>query len=150
MAKGPFITPPFVVNKYVIRDVDGNPILELEYFSDVPQITPAGIVTQKRSEGIEGVDNELITASTLLARPAVALAVCAECRHPRRRWFRRQKPSHGILLAKNSHACEGCHSRFCHRHSELCSDGKWRCHSCAGKFRGKRFVTSIFFREERG
>ena len=149
MAKGPLITPPFTASTMVFRDVDGNPILELEYFSDVPQVTPAGIVAQKRSEGIEGVDGHLLTAAILMAKPPVALAVCAECRNPRRRWLRLQKPSHGILLAKNSHACEGCHSRFCHRHSELCSDGKWRCHRCAGKFRAKRFVTSIFFREER-
>jgi len=150
MAKGPFITPPSMANRMVIRDVDGNPILELEYFSDVPQVTPAGIVAQKRSEGIEGVDGHLLTAAILMARPAVALAVCAECRNPGRRWFRAHRPSHGILLAKNSHACEGCHSRFCHRHSRLCSDGKWRCRRCALWFRIRRFFTSIFFREERG
>jgi len=150
MAKGPIITPPSTANKVVFRDMDGHPILELEYFTDVPQVTPAGMVAQKRSEGIEGVDGNLLTMAILLAKPPVALAVCAECRTPRRSWFRRQKPSHGVLLAKNSHACEGCHCRFCHRHSELCSDGKWRCHGCAVKFRAKRLLTSIFFREERG
>ena len=149
MAKGPIIAPPSTANKMVFRDPEGNVILDLDYYSDMVTVTQGGAVAQKTSVCVEGVDGTLLTMAILLAKPAVLLAVCAECRQPRRRWFLPQKPSHGILLAENSHACDGCHRRLCHLHSLLCSDGKWRCHSCAGKFRAKRFLTSIFFREER-
>ena len=147
MAKGPFIAPPSTANKMVFRDANHNVILELEYFNDVPQISANGIVAQKRSECIEGVDGVLLTMGVLLAKPAIPLAVCARCRKPRRRWLRREKPSHGILLAKNAHTCERCHAQFCKRHSKQCSDGKWRCKRCAFWFAIKRFFTVIFFQE---
>jgi len=149
MAKGPFITPPSSANKMVFRDMDGKPILELEYFSDVPQVLHNGIVAQKRSECIEGVDGVLLTMAILLAKPPVALAVCAECRKPRRRWFRRQAPSHGVLLARNARTCEDCHVGLCKRHAVKGSDGKHRCRRCARWFRTKRFFSAIFFRERR-
>ena len=150
MPKGPFITPPSTANKMVFRDADRNVILELEYFSDVAHVSPNGIVAQKISECIEGVDGVLLTMAVLLAKPPVALAVCARCRNPGRRWFRKGKPSHGILLAKNARTCAACHAQFCKRHAKQCSDGNWRCRRCAFWFRIKRFFTIIFFRERRG
>ena len=149
MAKGPIITPPSTKNKMVFRDVDGNVIRDLDYFSDVISTTQDGVVAQKTSECLEGVDGTLLTMAILLAKPAVALAVCSECRNPGFSWFRREAPSHGILLAANSHICRGCRRRLCDRHAQFCGDSKWRCRRCAFWFRLWSFFTSIFFREER-
>jgi len=46
------------------------------------------------------------------------------------------------------HVCYDCSSFMCPRHSRRCSDGNWRCHSCACTSAIKRGLLGLFFKDE--
>jgi len=134
----------------VFRDSDGTPLVELEHFAETSEVVNGIVVQVRETQGQELRDGSLLTNQMLMSRRPIAMCVCAECRSPSFRMFRREEPSAGILLMRNARRCHRCHRTLCMRHSIQCGDGKWRCRSCTRGHRFARFLHSLFFTSRSG
>ena len=144
----PRMSPPSTRSRYVIFDADGNPSVEMDFLDERSVVLDDGTVLQTRSsQALELSDGHILPPQALMSRRGVATAICAECRQPSFHGLRRERPSHGLILARNARKCQGCGRVFCSRHVAHGGDGKWRCRSCARESGFWRFVRWVFFRD---
>ncbi len=129
-----------------IRDTNGDVILEIGLTETRIRMPSGEVVSQRNSVSIRTVDGSIWSPAQWMA-PARHIGICEQCRHPRFSLLRRERPSHGIVLLKRAKLCE-CGVLCCPRHRRRCSDGVWRCLSCAKKYTAKQALLSIFFVRE--
>jgi len=129
----------------VIWNDDGNPILEVSEGEYVVHKPDNSIIIQHSNNSIQ-----LMCGQFWQPGPkALPLGVCELCRNPPYRFPFRKKPRHGLVSLKYSKYCSGgCGRLLCPSHAHLCKDRRYRCPSCARKYRFWRFIKSLLFRYE--
>jgi len=141
------LSPPSIRGRTILLDLNGEVILETGY-EDFMVFEPDGSCTQhKITSNIQLVDGLQWNPSMLMSKPPILVGVCTDCRIHRFDFvsLRRKPVTHGIVSLNQSRTCDGCGKLCCPHHYKHCSDQKWRCRSCAFKFRIKRLFLSILF-----
>jgi hypothetical protein len=131
-----------------IRDTNGDVILEIGLTETRIRLPSGEVVSQRNSVSIRTTDGSIWSPVQWMANPPRHVGICEQCRHPRFSLFRRERASHGIVLLKRAKLCE-CGVLCCPRHRRRCSDGVWRCLSCAKKHTVKQALLSVFFTREK-
>ena len=130
-----------------IRDMTGEVILEISMEETRIRMPDGSVVSQRSSTSIRTAGGAIWSPLQWMARPPRHVGICDQCRHPKFSFFRRERPTHGIVLLKQAKLCE-CGMLCCPKHRRLGSDGVWRCPACAKKHMAKEALLSIFFTRE--
>ena len=142
----PTIAPPSTYAREVLKDDEGNVILEVGH-DDYMVVLPNRPIEQHE------VSTSIMLMCGSMWNPGdenVQLGVCHDCRRPGFHWLRREKPRHGLVSLRAARLCT-CGKLLCPRHRTWCEwDRKWRCRSCMKGFRVRRFFQAIFCTTEEG
>jgi hypothetical protein len=129
----------------LIRDRDRREVLRIG-MREYTVIEPDGsMTTRKVSEYITTMDGIAWSPLMLLKDPPLTIAICHVCRNPRPSWFRRVRPSHGLVTTPNTVYCVDCANVVCGLHRQLGSDGCWRCPPCAKRFKRRTRIQRVLF-----
>lgn len=130
-----------------IRNTNGEVILEISMEETRLRMPDGSVVSQRSSTSIRTVDGSIWSPVQWMARPARHVGICDQCRHPAFSLFRRERPTHGIVLMKKAKLCE-CGALCCPKHCRL-SNGVWRCPACAKKHSIKQAFLAVFCTKEK-
>ena len=129
----------------VIQDKYGNVILEIGITKYMVREPDGSIKYYQKSYNIQLVDGLQWNPGMLLANPPIYVGICDSCRDIcSLKMFKKVMPTHGIVSLGRAKLCE-CGTLCCPSHRKLCSDGKWRCLTCARKHMVKELLRPIFF-----
>lgn len=129
-----------------ISDVYGQVILEVRQ-NEYLVVQPDGsFESNSHYRYITLVDGSTWSPQMMWQKPAIFVGVCGVCRKPS--LFRRK--THGLVMLARAKLCSGingngCGKLVCPRHAVRCSDNRWRCPSCARKYRLKSLIRPLFF-----
>lgn len=130
-----------------ITDVNGEVVLEIRQDEYLVVQQDGSFESYTHYRYITLVDGSSWAPQLMWQKSAnFMVGVCAVCRQ--HSLFRRR--THGLVLLSRARLCsginrDGCGKLVCPRHAVRCSDGRWRCISCARKFRLKNLVKPLFF-----
>lgn len=128
----------------ILRDVNGEIILEIGLEEFIVRLPDGSITFYRRSDNIQLVDGTQWNPGFLTTNPPIYIGVCEQCRKFSVSLSHRHSPNHGLVALSRAKLCE-CGLLCCPAHHHLCSDGRWRCSSCAKKYTVKELIKSIFF-----
>lgn len=132
----------------VLRDFDGQPILEIGLEDFLIRLPDNSITFYRRSDNLRLVDGLQWNPGFLTSNPPIYVGVCHQCRTYSLWSLRVGRPSHGICSLARSKVCSDCGTLACSNHRRISPwDQKWRCLPCSRKHFIKEIIKSFFFRK---
>lgn len=130
----------------VIRDAQGE-IIAVLGMEDLTVLDPVrGALRYRANDSFQLVCGTIYHPMMSMGKePVVLLAVCDDCRSPKRCG---ERPRHGLCSRERGSACVSCQRFLCPAHTTKCSDDQVRCGECARKHSIKTAFWSIFFRRK--
>lgn len=135
------------VTENILRDIHGREVLRMTMYEYEVTQPDGSLVTRRTNERMQLTNGFYWDPSMLLYTPPKFVAVCEFCRHPPGGIFRREKPSHGLILYEHGRFCV-CGRFVCPRHVRLCSDGAWRCPDCLRSYPTWSLLWQLFFKKD--
>jgi hypothetical protein len=133
MAQQPQISAKKEV-KTSITDSNGNIIVEIGQQEYTLKTSSGELIHRAISESMQLVDGTIWSPLSKLY-----VGVCEQCRT--------LSKNHGIVAMHTAKLCVDCGTLCCPRHRKL-SDNQWRCIRCARKFKFKKLIRPLFFKEQ--
>lgn len=132
-----------------ITDIHGNVVMEVRDEESLVTGSDGSITSYNRMSNIQLVDGSVWNRHMLL-KPPVYLGVCESCRHPDISFWRRQRPTHGLVAMHRAKLCADCGRLCCPAHRKLGKDQRWRCLACHTRYRLGRLLRPVFFERKEG
>ena len=127
-------------------DENGNPILTTSSTHEVGQLSDGTEFDKKENQTVQlqcGLQHHPAMASSQNPNP-IYVTTCAICRDPKLT----KKTSHGLVSLSSSRNCSRCGKTLCPNHSRELDNKHYCIRPCAKIHKLKRFLNSIFFRED--
>ena len=131
--------------KTISYDENGNPILTTSSTHEVGQLPDSTEYDRKTNQTIQLMDGLQYHPAMSVGQNPIYIATCAICRNPKLT----RKTSHGLVSLPAARRCARCGKTLCPRHSKTLDNNESYCiRPCAKIYKFKRFLKSIFFRED--
>lgn len=130
------ITPPVGIIKSQIWQDKDHLLLEMSGGEEMIELADGNIISLRSNTSI-------VTVCGNIWFPGKEDAgICSVCQNPPRWFLWRPKPTHGIVLIRNSRVCT-CGTRVCPKHAHKYGNGLWLCPRCLFWKRLFDFFTSM-------